>query len=259
MNDLPNDFELLAQAIAPFWVAAALVFLRVGGMIALLPALGDMLLPLRVRLAVLVAMTIIIAPALAMQNAAVQNLDLQIELLLFEPIIGLMLGFSLRLLILALQIAGSIAAQSISLSQLFSGTAAEPQPMISTLLVMAATALFVMMGGLHHAVALVLHSYQLIGPGSLPNAGEMALWAHRQGSDMIAQGFVFASPFLLAGLLYNLALGVINRAMPALMVMFIGAPALTWGGLILLALVAPLILQQWQALLAQSLSQPLRQ
>ncbi|MFY8145461.1 MAG: flagellar biosynthetic protein FliR, partial [Rhodobacter sp.] len=41
----------------------------------------------------------------------------------------------------------------------------------------------------------------------------------------------------------------INRAMPQLMVAFVGAPALTAGGLVLLALSTPLALAVWLAAL----------
>ena len=60
-----------------------------------------------------------------------------------------------------------------------------------------------------------------------------------------ALAFSLAAPFVTAALLYNIALGVINRAMPQLSVTFIGAPALTAGGLLLIlvaALAASLVL-----------------
>jgi flagellar biosynthetic protein FliR len=46
----------------------------------------------------------------------------------------------------------------------------------------------------------------------------------------------------VASLIYNVTLGVINRAMPQLMVAFVGAPALTAGGLGLLLVTAPILL-----------------
>lgn len=57
-------------------------------------------------------------------------------------------------------------------------------------------------------------------------------------------------------ILYNLALGVINKAMPQLMVAFVGAPLITLGGLFLLFLVAPLMLSVWLSALDQFMSSP---
>jgi flagellar biosynthetic protein FliR len=57
--------------------------------------------------------------------------------------------------------------------------------------------------------------------------------------------------------LYNLTLGVINRAMPQLMVTFIGAPAITFVGLLLLLLMAPLMLSVWVKALQGFAANPL--
>jgi flagellar biosynthetic protein FliR len=54
----------------------------------------------------------------------------------------------------------------------------------------------------------------------------------------------FAMPFLALAMLFNLAMAGINRAMPAMPVFMIGAPALLMAGLQLLAMVSPGILQE---------------
>ena len=57
-------------------------------------------------------------------------------------------------------------------------------------------------------------------------------------------------------MIYNLALGIINRAMPQLMVAMVGAPAITGGALALLMLAAPVILPLWLGLLQARLADP---
>ncbi|HBQ37312.1 MAG TPA: flagellar biosynthesis protein FliR, partial [Rhodobacteraceae bacterium] len=71
-----------------------------------------------------------------------------------------------------------------------------------------------------------------------------------------ALAFTLAAPFLIASLIYNVALGVINRAMPQLMVAFVGAPAITAGALFLMFLVMPLILVVWSDSLAHFFQNP---
>ncbi|MEL6282489.1 MAG: flagellar biosynthetic protein FliR, partial [Pseudomonadota bacterium] len=44
---------------------------------------------------------------------------------------------------------------------------------------------------------------------------------------------------------YNLLLGAVNRAMPQLMVALVGMPALSLGGMILILLSGPVLLQVW--------------
>jgi len=69
--------------------------------------------------------------------------------------------------------------------------------------------------------------------------------------------FSLAAPFLIASVLYNLALGVINKAMPQLMVAFVGAPAITLGGLVILLLTTPFILPAWMRLMQATLASPM--
>lgn len=223
--------------------AAFLVFLRVGAAMALLPAFGEQAVPQRIRLALGICFTIVVLPAVfdrVTPLAGALALPLATEVMA-----GLAIGIGLRLFVHALQIAGTLAAQSTSLSQLFGGQGAEQQPTMSHIFVMAGLALAVM-SGLHVRIAEVfIHSYDIMPPGQFPNGAGLANWGLEQVSRAFALAFTMAAPFLAASVIYNIALGVINRAMPQLMVIFVGAPALTLGGLVLLAMASPLLLKLW--------------
>ena len=249
---MPLLSELSGMGADMLW-AALLVFLRIGAAMALLPAFGEQSVPQRLRLVLALAFTAIVAPA------AGPLPDPETGILLpcmVEVLVGLALGISLRLFILALQIAAAIAAQATSLSQLFGGVGPEPQPAIANLLVMAGLALAVA-SGLHvHVAQLLILSYQMLPAGSVPGSDDMAQWGVARVAHAFALGFALAAPFTIASLLYNIALGVINRAMPALMVSFIGAPALALGGIALMAIVTPLILVIWQQSFQAFLAQP---
>ena len=68
--------------------------------------------------------------------------------------------------------------------------------------------------------------------------------------------FTLAAPFAAAAMLYTLATGVINRAMPQFMVALVGAPALSFGALALLLLTAPALLAVWQSAMNAALADP---
>lgn len=224
--------------LALFW-SGFLCFVRTGAALALLPAFGEQAVPARFRLALALALTLAVAPAVAVP-AALTPLAI-----LAEAAAGLALGAGFRLFVAALQIAGAMAAQATSLSQIFAGAGAEPQSAISSLLTMAALALAFSLGLHVRAAEALILSYQLLPQGVFPLSADMSAWGLAQVRGAFALAFSLAAPFLIGGLLYNAALGAINRAMPTLMVAFIGAPALTLGGMILLALAAPLMLAAW--------------
>ncbi|WP_428545026.1 flagellar biosynthetic protein FliR [Profundibacter sp.] len=254
MNAALSDFLTFAQ---DGLLIGFIVFLRVGAAMALLPAFGESSVPQRVRLGLALGFTAIVMPAVAAQIEPLAEHQKGIPILLAtETLAGLALGIALRLFVLALQMAGSIAAQATSLSQVFGGAGIEPQPAIGHLLVFGGLALAVMTG-LHVRIAEVLIlSYNVLTPGQFPGASILGDWGVGQIAQAFSLAFTLAAPFIIASLIYNVALGVINRAMPQLMVAFVGAPAITAGALIMMFLVMPLMLTVWSDALQQFLQNP---
>lgn len=237
--------QLLAISEALLWHGFA-VFLRVGSFIGLMPGFGEASVPVRIKLALAFVMTLPVAAAIP---PFVMGPDLSaiLPLILTETIAGVLLGLSLRMFVIVLQTAGAIAAQATSLAQVFAGAGGDPQPAMAHLLVIAGLAL-AMLAGLHvKAVSLIILSYEMFAPGQWPVAGVVAVWGSGIIGRAFALAFTLAAPFVIVSVLYNLTMGAINRAMPQLMVVFVGAPLITFGGLAVLMLLTPLLLQVWLA------------
>ncbi|WP_299651259.1 flagellar biosynthetic protein FliR [uncultured Tateyamaria sp.] len=231
------------------------VFLRVGAAVALLPGFGEQSVPMRIKLVVAIAFTLIVAPALP-QEPPDLSINSMVLLVATETVAGVLIGLGVRLFTLALQTAGAIAAQSTSLSQILGGAAIEPLPAMGYVLSVGAIALAVM-AGLHiKAAHLLIHSYVLLPMGLFSTGSDVADWGLTQVAHAFELAFLLAAPFVLMSVLYNLALGVINKAMPQLMVAFVGAPVITLGGLFLLFLAAPIMLSVWLAALDQFMASP---
>lgn len=244
-----SDLLGMGQSVG---VSALLVFLRVGAAMALLPAFGEQSIPQRLRLVLALAFTAVVLPAAAPMLPS----DPGLLAALGEVVAGLALGAVLRLFVLALQIAAVMIAQATSLSQIAGGAAPEPLPAVGHLLTAAGLALAVM-AGLHVRLAeLFILSYQVVPAAGLPDVAEFADWGIGHLAQVFGLAFSLAAPFTIAAMMYNLAIGAINRAMPALMVSFIGAPALAAAGLILLAALAPLLLAVWSGALTSFLDAP---
>lgn len=224
-----------------------LVFVRVGAMMAVMPAFGERTIPERVRVMLIVCFTAVVFPAIAPQitknTMSIEAVSLSI---LPEVIAGLVMGLALRLFIMALQIAGSIIAQSTSLSQIFGGGAVDAQPAMGHILWTAGLALAVMLDLHVHVAGIIIRSYDVFPAGEFLSAEDLLNWGVVNISKAFSAAFSLAAPFVVASLIYNVALGVINRAMPQLMVAFVGAPAITLGGLLLLFVTSPLLLDVWR-------------
>lgn len=246
---------LLATTQTSLW-RGFLVLLRVGAAVALLPAFGEQTVPMRVKLVLALAFTLIVAPAVVFPEND-QNSGALVRYFMTETLAGLAIGLSIRLFVIALQTAGSIAANATSLSQILGGAAVEPLPAIGYVLVISGFALAVM-SGLHvRAAELLILSYDLLPIGTYPNGRAISAWGVAQVARAFSLAFVLAAPFVIVSVIYNLTLGVINKAMPQLMVAFVGAPVITAGGLFLLLFSAPYLLNVWVNALNSFLSNPL--
>lgn len=174
--------EALAEILnfsEPALVSAFLVLMRVGSVTALLPGFGEQSIPMRVRLLVALAFTAIVWPVVSPGfNAPLQTIPL---LMLTESAIGVIIGISIRLIVMALQLAGSIAAQSTSIAQVAgSGATPDPMPAIGNILVMAGLTL-VLVSGLHvKAAVAMISSYDIMPPGFFPTGRDVAEWGTAQ-------------------------------------------------------------------------------
>jgi flagellar biosynthesis protein FliR len=158
----------------------------------------------------------------------------------------LLAGLFLRLCVITLQIAGSVAAQATSLSHLVAGAGGEPLPAIGHVLVLAGLTLAII-SGLPEALAqYVLLSYEMFPVGEWPSSTALVSLIISHVGNAFMLGFSLACPFVLIALVYNLVLGAINRAMPQLMVALVGAPAISFAALAMLAISAPFMIEVWR-------------
>lgn len=233
----------------------ALLFLRIGAFVSVLPAFGEQMIPMRVKLAVALVLTVSVFPMVTLPQIAPGAP--MVFLVLSETLVGLVFGITLRLLSHALLVAGAIAAQSTSLSQLFGGPSVDPQPALANIIYMAGLALIVL-SDLHVKVVWALiEFYRLLPIGVLLTPADVMEWGVGTVASVFGLGFVLSAPFVLVSLIYNVAMGIINKAMPQLMVAFVGAPAITAGGMILLFISLPFLLPIWMARFDAVLAAPL--
>lgn len=233
------------------------LFARVSAIVFLSPGIGERAVPVRVRLAAAFAFTMILAPLVVTQSAPpslVDPLPSLAEVLTAETLNGLVFGFGLRLFLFTLQIAGSIIAQHVSLSQLFGPTVGfDSESPYAAILTMSGIAIAVT-ANLHiHVAGALAMTYEALPFAQFPTGEFVSAWsAHRTGRALNA-ALALAAPFVVIGFVYSLALAAASRAMPQLMAAFVGAPAITMAGMGLFAISAPMILITWRSSIVDGL------
>lgn len=249
--------EAAFEAAIGIAFALFVVFVRVSAALFALPALGEQWISVRIRLAIAVMLTAAVFPAVApVLDLPEPALPSILRALATESIAGLFLGLMLRLFVIAIQTAGAIMAQSTSLSQLMGQAGVDPLPAIGHVLTVAGLALLMATGFHVKAAAFLILSYELMPAMDFPSPAAVADAGRQRVTQSFALAFSLALPFVILAVLYNLTLGVINKAMPTLMVAFVGAPVITLGSIFLLFLTAPVVLAAWITAVERFLAAP---
>jgi flagellar biosynthetic protein FliR len=235
------DLSVLPALAATFM----LVFARIGTMVMLLPGLGEMSMPVRVRLTVALMLSAMFLPL--HRNA--YNIDMRdfgpvLLMLGHEILIGAILGLVARLSISALQVAGAVVAQQMGLGFV---TAIDPSQgqqnvIVANFLAMLGLTL-IFATDLHYLVIAALNdSYRVFAPGTAIMVGDVAKLMTDTVGGAFKVGVQLSAPFLIFGLLFNLGLGVLSRLMPQMQVFFVGLPlSILLGFLILLVVVGAMM------------------
>ena len=245
--DILGSLAPFLNSGAPYVVLIGALFTRISALAFLAPGIGERSVPARVRLAIAFAITLVLAPMVLANAPEAPSLPSGlVTLYAAEALSGLLLGFGLRMMVFLLEIAGAIAAQHISLSQLFGANVGfDPSSPFSAILVTAALALAAAAGVHFHIVNALAQSYEILPFGMFPGAEATGMWSTQRLGEVMFKALALASPFVILGFIYSLSLAAASRAMPQLMAAFVGAPAITLAGLALFAITAPILLFEW--------------
>lgn len=204
--------------------AFALVLARVSGLMILAPVLGSNVLPVRLRAAVALAMSMLIFPIVLPTIGAELTLASAVFGMVGELMIGIVLGLGLNLLFIAMEMAGHMIAQQagLAIAEVFDPILQSNVSPLGQIYFMSALFVFLFAGGLRAMVQGLLDSF-----GSLP------LMTFRVDTsvvevmvDLLMSSLVLslrlAGPAVTALLLTSVAMGLISRTMPQLNILAVG-------------------------------------
>lgn len=225
-----------------------LVFARVAAMVMLVPGLGESPAPARIRIAFafLVALVIapIAAPTIPVVPQALSDLGLAV---IREILIGLMIGAILRMFLGALAAAGEIISiqTTLSFAQTANPAFGQGGSSIGAFLSLLGVVL-VMTTDLHHMfLGAMARSYTLFPfTRPLPVQDSTAL-AIQTFSGAFTLGVQLSAPIMVFSLVFNIATGLIGRAMPQFQIFFAATPLQLLLGLSLFALSLGVIGMIW--------------
>lgn len=219
MNDTVQLLQMLTNL-----PLLALVLARISGLVAFAPFFGNASIPVKTRIMLGLAITIIILPFATEKIVAPPDLGALVMALAGELLIGLTFGLMLTAIFSGLELAGILIGQQlgISLAQVFDPLFEEEVSVLSQLYFWLAMILFLLVRGHLVLLGALIGSFRSLPPGGgTANAGFLhGLVAVLHSSFILA--LQVSAPIIVAIFLTTLALGFVGRTVPQLNILSVG-------------------------------------
>lgn len=238
------------------WIAALLWPLsRILGMIASAPLFGNASFPMsgKIMLGVLIAM--IMAPVIPAGPAADPMSMAGLLILVQEMIVGLAMGFAIRIVFAAVEMAGEVASATMGLgfASVFDPQTKGRSSAVSQFLALIATMAFLAINGHLLLLEVLAESFVTLPISATPSSTGLMLQLAKWAGAIFSVGLQLSLPIVAALLITNVALGILTRAAPQLNIFGIGFPVSLGVGLMLISQALPYMSVPLQNLFNQGL------
>jgi len=212
-----------------------LPLVRVLGLFGADPLLGSSRVPIRIRVAAAFLITLVLVPTLPPAPPVSLSGPAGWGLVIQQFLIGVTIGFVVRLVFTAVEVAGELVGLQMGLgfATFIDPAHSTPVPVLNTFLTTIAFLFFLSIDGHHLVITALAQSFQVLPPGNWPD-GQLFMGVVRTASDVFSSGVRIALPLVIVLLFTNLALGVMTRASPQVNLFAVGfALTLVVGGAML--------------------------
>jgi flagellar biosynthesis protein FliR len=230
---LSSSSNAMTQAWGNFLVTALLLLVRVSGLMVFAPPFSSDAIPVRIKLGLTLALTIVVVPIAAVPHMPVH---LGIEPILGELAVGLVLGILLVFLQEAMVFAGYLLNLEFSFSLV---NVLDPSSRIETPLMgqMANLILLLVLfsGGVYRVVVeAMLRTLVVVPPGQAKFDALVSPAIVTMFGGILLAGIQLASPVIAATFLVQVTTSLVGKLAPSLPVMIVGIPLKTLTGYVVL-------------------------
>jgi flagellar biosynthetic protein FliR len=232
----------LTSAEMNTWIAALLWPLtRILGLIAAAPVFGNASVPLPVKVSLGVIIATIMAPAIPALPAADPVSMAGLLILVQEMLIGLAMGFAMRIVFAAVEMAGEISSLTMGLgfATFFDPQTRGRSSAISQFLALVATMAFLAVNAHLLLLEALAESFITMPISATPMSAAAPFELVKWGGHIFSAGLQLSLPIVAALLITNVALGILTRAAPQLNIFGIGFPVSLGVGLLVISLALP--------------------
>ena len=245
-----TDAQLNAWLINFIWPLT-----RILGLIMVAPVFGHRSVPARVKIGLGIFIALIISPTLPpMPNVGLGSWH-GLFILVQQLLIGMAIGFIMRVVFAAIEAAGEIVGLQMGLgfASFFDPQSAGQTLVVAQFFNMLAALLFLAVNAHLLLLGVLVDSFQSLPISTQPLSAAGFYNVAAFGSTVFAVGLQLALPLIAILLMTNLALGILTRSAPQLNIFAIGFPITLGVGLIALDITLPYFAPQLEHMIQNGL------
>lgn len=233
-----TEAQLLAWLTPLLWP-----FLRALALLSALPVFSQRAVPMRVKIGLALFIALAAQPSLPPMPATALDSPAAFVLVAQQLLVGLTLGFAVRLVFAAVELGGELIGLQMGLNfaGFFDPATASQGTASGRFFGTLVAFLFILANGHLAVIGALVRSFEVFAVGDEPFAFLRRTQPQQWGAEVFTLGLWIALPLVGMLLFVNLVLGVISRVAPQISVFSVGFPITVSVGLIGMLLTLPLL------------------
>lgn len=224
--------------LASYFSNFLILMIRLGVTLSFLPFFSGKQFPRQFKIGLVIVLAYLLSPVI---DQKISTVDLPI-VILQECLLGLTLGFTVRLIFWGVEMAGSMISDALGISM---ATMLNPEmgqsTQISTIMGLMVMLLFLVLDLHHDLIYLIVKSYEII-PITKIRVDILLVKGISLVSQIFPMAIKIAAPVLVGMIIVNILMGFISKAAPSMNIFFVSMPLHVLVGLLILFFCIPLFL-----------------
>ena len=235
-----------------------LVFIRLGAIVAFLPVFNSKTLPILFKIGLTFSISFILFPMLHLPVVETGLNPIGFGLsVASEIILGIMIGFIIKIMLTGFQMAGQLAGyqMGMALANVMDPSTSEQVPLLAQFNNLLALLVLLALNAHHYFIQVITESFTLLPPlGMNMHNGVFRDLIYLAGNIFVI-AIKVGAPVVVALLLVSVAFGLVARTVPQMNVFIVAMPLKIGIGLIFVGLSMPFIIEYMGHLYTEGVAQ----
>ena len=219
-----------------------LIFLRVGAILMSIPVFDSKSIPLFFKIALAFATSIILFPMLRVDPVPMATSVLALAVgVTGEILLGLIIGFSVKLIFAGIQLAGQLAGyqMGMALANVMDPSSSQQVPLLAQFNNLFGLLIFISINAHYLFIRALTHSFEMVPPLNVNFSSSLMEHLIKMSGNIFVIGIQVGAPVIAALLITSVAFGLIARTVPQMNVLIVGMPLKIVIGLLFLGISLP--------------------